>query len=293
MNIPLSRILPNPSQPRQHFDPAMLEERLASIRIHGVIQPITVEEAPGGWFILHDGECRVRAARQAGLETIPAAIVPPLNGSGPLDRLLRALVANVQRSDLTPSEEGRAYAILRDEHHLSVDEIARQMGLNRVRIDHALLIHALPAPVQDLIDRHRLPKDMRLVRAFLELPEGARQPLAEKLAKRGVTIAEGIAACKKAAQEIQALAAAPHGVTPPRHPPAVELAAKHAGVEPPPRKWDIFAQAGSIPPWMMLLEAAREVCTHCDLASYASPTTCQLCPAAEMIEALIKRVEGK
>lgn len=290
MNIPLSRILPNPSQPRQYFDPAMLEERAASIRIHGVIQPITVEEAPDGRFILHDGECRVRAARQAGLEVIPAEIVPPLNGSGPLDRLLRALVANVQRSDLAPSEEGRAYAILRDEHRLSVDEIARQMGLNRVRIDHALLIHDLPGPVQDLIDRHRLPKDMRLVRAFLELPEGARLPLAEKLARRGVTIAEGIAACHKA---LQALAAAPQDTKPPCHPPAVELAAKHAGVEPPPRKWDIFAQAGGVPSWAMLEAAAREVCTRCDLASYASPTTCQLCPAAEMIGALIGKVEGK
>lgn len=104
-DIPVDRIYPNPMQPRKIFDEAELHELADSIREHGVIEPIVVELC-GRDFILHDGERRLRAARLASLKKIPAIVHPPLNGTGPRERLERALVANVQRSEMHPIEEG-------------------------------------------------------------------------------------------------------------------------------------------------------------------------------------------
>src|SRR6185369_7089197 len=97
--IHISRVVPNPEQPRKTFDQAELDGLADSIREHGVIQPIVVESCADD-YILHDGERRLRAAKLAGLKKIPAIVHPPLNGTGPQERLERALVANVQRVEM-------------------------------------------------------------------------------------------------------------------------------------------------------------------------------------------------
>ena len=113
--VAVDRILPNPQQPRRAFDAERLNELAESIRADkaaggtGVIQAVTVEEAPAGWFVLQDGERRLRAAKLAGLAEIPVSVAPSLNGTAPKDRLIRAMVANMQREDLGPIDEARGY----------------------------------------------------------------------------------------------------------------------------------------------------------------------------------------
>ena len=116
---------PNPHQPRKHFDETALKELAQSIQEHGLIQPIVVEPT-GERFTLHDGERRWRACGLAGLTLVPAYIVPP--GADPQKLLLRAIVANDQRADLTVIERARGYQKLADEHGLTDAEIGRQVG---------------------------------------------------------------------------------------------------------------------------------------------------------------------
>ncbi|WP_129631987.1 ParB/RepB/Spo0J family partition protein [Candidatus Oscillochloris fontis] len=129
--IPVDRIRENRSQPRTRFDEHALDELAASIREHGVIQPIIVCEDETGGFELIAGERRWRAARNAGLLEIPALVK---SSTTPQQLLELALVENVQRSDLNPLEEGEAYQTLKDEFGLSDDEIAKRVGKSRVAV---------------------------------------------------------------------------------------------------------------------------------------------------------------
>ena len=107
--ISLDLILSNPDNPRQIFDPVALQELANSVKEHGILQPISVERISDGYFVIQDGERRLRAARIAGLSEIPCHELPSTNGSGSHDRLARALAANLQRQDLNPIEEGKAF----------------------------------------------------------------------------------------------------------------------------------------------------------------------------------------
>jgi ParB/RepB/Spo0J family partition protein len=152
VKIPVDQIVPNPEQPRQNFDQDGLKELAQSISEVGVIQPITVEISEDGQtYILHDGERRWRAAQIAGLEEIPAEIVEPLGGDvSQRDRLTRALVANVQREDLSPVEVAKAYTRLHDELGLTDQEIADRVGKSRSAVTNARRLLELPENVQDL-----------------------------------------------------------------------------------------------------------------------------------------------
>ena len=159
-SIPLHLIDPNPEQPRQDFDEAKLNELAGSIKTNGLIQPIVVEPyqpppsgGPGGAetrFLLHDGERRLRAAKLAGLTEIDAVIVSP--GSDPQRLLLRAIVANDQRADLSPIERARGYQKLADEHGLSDKEIARQVGKSRSAVANTRRLLNLPDEIQTKVE---------------------------------------------------------------------------------------------------------------------------------------------
>src|SRR3990167_7672181 len=127
MQIALDKTLPNPEQVRRLFDKVELEGLAQSIRENGVIQPVVVEEIGDGFFFLHDGERRWRAARPAGLAEIPAAVAPGLIANSSEQRLLRGLIANIQREDLSHIDESRAYRVLQ-EHGLTVHEISKRTG---------------------------------------------------------------------------------------------------------------------------------------------------------------------
>jgi len=174
-------IAPNPLQPRRHFAKEGLEELAASLRQHGVLQPVVVVRAPGGGFHLVAGERRWRAARIAGLERIPA-VVRELDED--TDRLALALIENLQREDLTPIEEARAFHHLRSEAGLSQEEIATRVGKDRSTVANALRLLQLPLELQELVDSGALSGGH--ARALLAIADGDRQ---QQVAQR--CIAEG------------------------------------------------------------------------------------------------------
>ncbi|MBX0330441.1 ParB/RepB/Spo0J family partition protein [Oscillochloris sp. ZM17-4] len=139
----------NRSQPRTRFDEQALDDLAASIREHGVIQPLIVSEDGAGGFELIAGERRWRAARRAGLSEIPVLV----KSATPQQLLELALVENVQRADLNPLEEGIAFQTLKDEFGLTDEDVARRVGKSRVAIVNARRLIKLIAPArQALLD---------------------------------------------------------------------------------------------------------------------------------------------
>jgi ParB family transcriptional regulator, chromosome partitioning protein len=134
VEVPLDRLGRNPHQPRSRFDDEELAELAASIVEHGVIQPIVVRSGGDGGYELIAGERRVRAARQAGLTSIPAVVRDSSNE----ETLELALVENVQRADLNAIEEATAYRELIDRFGLTHEEVAQRVGKSRVAISNAL-----------------------------------------------------------------------------------------------------------------------------------------------------------
>lgn len=151
--VPVDSIEPNPLQPRRHFTEAGLLDLARSVREVGLLQPVVLARGERGGFVLLAGERRWRAARLAGLATIPAVI---REKGGDAEVLAVALVENLQREDLTPIEEARAYHHLRTELGLSQEEIAQRVGKDRSTIANALRLLQLPLSVQALVDAGQL-----------------------------------------------------------------------------------------------------------------------------------------
>lgn len=144
-SIPLTRIALNPYQPRDTFAPEALEELTASVRKHGVLQPVVVRPKSNGNYELVAGERRFRAATAAGLAEIPA-VVRELSDQ---EALALALIENLQREDLNPVEEARAFRRLIDEFGLTQAQLALEMGKSQASIGNALRLLALPSGVLD------------------------------------------------------------------------------------------------------------------------------------------------
>lgn len=147
--IPIDLIQRNPRQPREKFDLEELESLAASIREHGVIQPLIVSPSKGGIYTLIAGERRLQAARNAGLKTVPVVIRQATD-----QQLLElALIENIQRADLNAIEEAEAYQHLSKEFKLSHETIAARVGKSRVAITNTLRLLDASAPVkQALVD---------------------------------------------------------------------------------------------------------------------------------------------
>jgi ParB family chromosome partitioning protein len=151
VEVALARIAPNPYQPRHRIDDAVLEELAASIREHGVLQPVLVTETLDGYQLVA-GERRVRAARLVGLERIPA-LVRQLADRAQLEV---ALVENVQRADLDPIDEALAYRQLIEEFGLTQEHVAERVGKARATVANTLRLLDLHADVQAAIADGRL-----------------------------------------------------------------------------------------------------------------------------------------
>lgn len=145
--VPIDAVVPNPHQPRTHFDERALEELAASIREHGLLQPLVVTELVGGDYQLIAGERRWRAVRRAGLHLVPVVV----KEATPQQQLELALIENIQRADLDPIEEARAYRALADEFGLTHDQIAQRLGKSRPQVTQMLGLLRLPVPVQELV----------------------------------------------------------------------------------------------------------------------------------------------
>src|SRR5690606_19303046 len=177
-------IEPNPYQPRRHFDPESLAELAASIKEHGVLQPLLVRRKGSGYQLIA-GERRWRAAQQAGLRTVPV-VVKELD-----DRTIMeiALVENLQREDLNPIEEAEAYQRLITEFNLTQEEVAKAVGKSRSAVANTLRLLNLPEAVQKLVTNGQL--TMGHARALLSLEQPEQQLyLSEKIIKEHLTVRE-------------------------------------------------------------------------------------------------------
>ena len=150
--IKIDSIETNPDQPRTRFDQAALEELAASIKNYGVIQPILVTELGDGKYELIAGERRMRASMLAGLSTIPC-IVKSFSES---DRAEIALIENLQREDLNPVEEAKAYRALMDKSGMTQEELANKLGKSRPAIANSLRLLTLNPNVLELVEAGRL-----------------------------------------------------------------------------------------------------------------------------------------
>jgi ParB family chromosome partitioning protein len=148
MILPVESIRANPSQPRSRFDEAALEELAASITEVGVLQPVVVTPDEGMGHVLVAGERRWRAAKKAGLATIPAVI----RGTQGESTLITALVENLQREDLTPLEEAHAFRQLLEDYGMTQEQVADRVGRSRPAVANTLRLLQLPGPIQALVD---------------------------------------------------------------------------------------------------------------------------------------------
>jgi ParB family chromosome partitioning protein len=169
-------------QPRRRFEDSSLNELSASIKETGVLQPVLVSRE-GERYRIIAGERRVRAARRAGLTRVPVLVREAVDDR---ERLLLALVENVQRRDLTPLEEAAAFAELKDQFGLTQEEVAARVGKDRATVANAIRLLRLPASIRQAVDDGRLTAGH--ARPLLALPSGADQEaLAREAIKRGYT----------------------------------------------------------------------------------------------------------
>ncbi len=184
MEVPLKKIELNPEQPRAEVDPDKLQELADSIRSSGVIQPVLVRPA-GEMFELVVGERRIRAARVAGLESVPAIV-----RDVPDEKMLElALIENIQRSDLNPIEKARAIRRMISELDLTQEEAGRRLGLNRSTIANTLRLLDLSDDLQQMVARGTLTSGH--ARAVLSLEdEQDRQRLAQQVMQKGLSVRE-------------------------------------------------------------------------------------------------------
>lgn len=186
LDVPINSIRPNPHQPRSHFDEEDLSALTASIRAVGVLQPVLLRSTEDGQYELIAGERRWRAARRAGLHTIPA-LVRTVDDVG---RVEQALIENLHRVDLNPMEEAAAYQQLIEDFALTHDQVAARVGRSRAAISNTLRLFQLPPSIQRLVIEGQLSAGH--ARALLGTPDRnfqealARRAVAEDLSVRAV-----------------------------------------------------------------------------------------------------------
>lgn len=196
--VAISLIQRNPYQPRQTLDREALETLAASIRQHGVIQPILVTETVGGYQLVA-GERRLQAAELAGLERIPAVVRQAL----PRDQLELALVENIQRADLNAMEEAHAYRRLIDEFGLSIEQIGARVGRSRPTIANTLRLLDLAAEVQSAVSGGAISEGH--ARAIAGLDDAAAQrELLSVVVARGISVRETEELARRLKEERQA-----------------------------------------------------------------------------------------
>lgn len=278
--LPLDKILPNPMQPRSNFSVSELQELASTIREHGVLNPIVVERNQD-LFILIDGERRLRAARLAGLTEIPANIRE--GSQGDTEKLTMALVCNIQRSDMNPIEEGRAYQKLSD-MGLSNTTIAHQVGVSSTRVVARKELLLLENDIQTLIAEGMLPIDPRATRAFLSIPnKEVRLKTAQKLARPGVTIKVIQDTCGNINESLRAMNIQKEDL------PSLKMAAiRTSSSVSEPANWNALQQIGKVPPWSMVTRSARDMCDRCALRDSASYKNCRDCAGVELLKNLLR-----
>ena len=194
--LPLHRVEPNPDQPRQDFDEEELAALAESIRVHGVLQPLTVRETGGGYYQIIAGERRWRASRMAGLTDVPAIVIEAD------DKKAKelALIENLQRQDLNSVEEALGYQSLMNEFGLTQEEAAQRVGKSRPAVANALRLLTLDEKVLDMLRAGELTAGH--AKAILMLKSEKKQlEAARKIASLGLSVRQAELLCKNMSKE--------------------------------------------------------------------------------------------
>ena len=193
--ISIYKVEPNPNQPRRSFDEEALQALADSITAHGILQPLTVRELPGGYYQIIAGERRWRAARMAGLHEVPILVIEAD------DRKVMelALIENLQREDLNPLEEAKGYRVLMEEYGLSQEKAAERVGKSRSAVANSLRLLQLCPEVLALLEDGSLSAGH--ARAIVSLPTAKlQQTAAQKVQALRLSVRQTEALCKKLMQ---------------------------------------------------------------------------------------------
>ena len=194
--LPIYKIEPNRSQPRQDFDEEELQALSESIAIHGVIQPLTVRQLDSGYYQIIAGERRWRAARMANLTEIPAVIVEADDKKA----MELALIENLQRQDLNPVEEALGYHSLMEDYGLTQEEATNRVGKSRPAVANALRLLGLPEEVLEMLRCSKLTAGH--ARAVLSLKTEKKQlEAAQKISALGLSVRQAELLCKNMTKE--------------------------------------------------------------------------------------------
>jgi ParB/RepB/Spo0J family partition protein len=294
IEIDITHIERNPKQPRQWFNNDELNNLAASIREHGIIQPLIVTPAnANGIHTLIAGERRLIAAGRAERETVPAII---REVTCEQDYLILALVENVDRLEMTPVEEGDGYLALRAQG-MSNAEIARKVGVTDARVGNCINCALLPDKTRALIHKGQLFISNQFIshlRDIAEISPKACDELAQQIADTQPALK---VANKTATTVLNQLSAIKKEKPTKRKKNIFDAASKLSDLDiderqpPSPSKWDVLKEAGLLPPWTMVTEAALMICAGCDLYGFASHPICSACTAARMVAQLAKKAE--
>lgn len=194
--LPIHKVEPNKSQPRQDFEPEALQALADSIAAHGIMQPLAVRLLDSGYYQIIAGERRWRAARIAGLTEVPAVICE----ADDQKVMELALIENLQRQDLNSIEEALGYQTLIDVYNLTQEEVSASVGKSRPAIANALRLLHLPGDVLDMVRNGTLSAGH--ARAVLVLKSEAKQlEAAKKIANLGLSVRQAETLCKNMAKE--------------------------------------------------------------------------------------------
>lgn len=207
-SLPLQKVEPNPLQPRKLFDEEELQVLADSIAQHGIIQPITVRPGKNGYYQIIAGERRWRAARLAGLRTVPVVVLDVDDRKA----MELALIENLQRQDLNPIEESMGYKQLMDEYAMTQEQVAERVSKSRSAVANSLRLLTLPAGISKLVADGVLSAGH--ARAVLVLKTAREQEkAAQKIAALRLSVRQAEAMCKSMAKEEAKPEPAPKPVT--------------------------------------------------------------------------------
>lgn len=194
--LPLHRVEPNPGQPRQNFDEEELNALAESIRIHGILQPLTVRETGDGYYQIVAGERRWRAARLAQLSEVPAIVVEADDKKA----MELALIENLQRQDLNSVEEALGYQSLIEDYGLTQEEAASRVGKSRPAVANSLRLLSLDEKVLDMLREGTLTAGH--AKAILMVKSGKKQlEAAQKIANLGLSVRQAELLCRNMSRE--------------------------------------------------------------------------------------------
>ena len=195
VSLPLQKIEPNPLQPRKTFDPDELASLAESIRMHGIIQPLTVRKLTSGYYQIIAGERRWRAARIAGLQEVPVTVIEADDRKA----AELAMIENLQREDLDPIEEAMGYQTLTKQYHMTQEEAAQRVGKSRSAITNALRLLELEPSVQKKLQEKALTAGH--ARALIPLSPALQVRVANAIIDGGLSVRQAEALAKRLAQE--------------------------------------------------------------------------------------------